>query len=336
MSDQPLVSVIVPVYNVERYLKDCVESILRQSYKKIELILVNDGSTDSSASLCDAFAQQDNRISVLHVKNSGVSAARNTGIKVCNGEYLLFVDSDDWIDSDMVEKLVAQQAGRQWDAVMFGIQRHLPDGSTSINRGGVGAFPDKDSIATILPAIVNSIELYSPVNKLFRAELVKDAMETHFPLNISLGEDLLFNVEFFRHMNSLMILPDNFYHYRISVMGSLAKRFYPGMDDIFTLHFQALHALYRAYAIHEAQAYQNLEEKYCSDLKNSILLYAKTRIKGSPQEKRAYFRKVRANKLFRQFAQKKRYSNLQWLLVSWDWYWPIRLVYGCKGLFGNG
>lgn len=336
MSFQPLVSVIVPVYNVESYLKDCVESILRQSYRKIEVVLVNDGSTDASASLCDAFAQQDNRVSVFHVKNSGVSAARNTGINACNGEYLLFVDSDDWVDSDMVEKLIFQLYGYPWDAVMFGIQRHLPDGSTCINRGGFGAFTDKRSVATILPVIVNSIELYSPVNKLFKAKLVKDAMKMHFPLDISLGEDLLFNVEFFRHVNSLLIMPDNFYHYRISVIGSLAKRFYVGMDELFALHFQALSNLYRAYSIHDAQAHQQLEEKYCTDLRNSILLYAKKRIKGSPKDKKAYFHKVRSNQQFRRFAHKKRFSNMQWLLVSWDWYWPIQLIYGCKGLFRNG
>lgn len=101
-----LISVIVPVYNVEKYLERCVESILNQTYSKLEIILVDDGSTDSSGSKCDILAKRDKRIKVIHKKNGGLSDARNYGLNIATGDYILFVDSDDWIEKNMVEYLI--------------------------------------------------------------------------------------------------------------------------------------------------------------------------------------------------------------------------------------
>ena len=104
--DTPLVSVIVPIYNVEKYLRTCVDSILAQSYSVLEIILVDDGSTDGGPQICDQYAQQDPRVRVIHQKNAGLSAARNAGIDICRGEYLTFVDSDDFIHGRFVELLL--------------------------------------------------------------------------------------------------------------------------------------------------------------------------------------------------------------------------------------
>lgn len=101
----PLVSVIVPVYNVEKYLEQCVYSVINQTYKNLEIILVNDGSTDSSGSICDKLAELDKRIKVVHKENGGLSDARNVGIDVSSGDYIAFLDSDDWIDIECYEKL---------------------------------------------------------------------------------------------------------------------------------------------------------------------------------------------------------------------------------------
>ena len=103
----PNISVIVPVYNAEEYLERCVNSILRQTCPDLEVLLVDDGSRDSSGAMCDAFAAQDSRVRVLHQENSGISAARNAGLSQAKGDYIGFVDSDDWIDPDMYESLYA-------------------------------------------------------------------------------------------------------------------------------------------------------------------------------------------------------------------------------------
>ena len=101
-----LISIIIPVYNVEPFLDRCIQSILKQSHKHLEIILVNDGSTDSSGDICEKYALQDNRILVKHIKNGGSSIARNHGLKLCKGEYIGFVDSDDWIQPNMYADLL--------------------------------------------------------------------------------------------------------------------------------------------------------------------------------------------------------------------------------------
>ena len=102
----PLVSIVIPVYNVSRYLAQCLESVIHQSYHNIEIIIIDDGSTDGSGSLCDSFARSDDRIRVFHTENRGLASARNLGMEKCTGSYLMFIDSDDWIELHTVETLL--------------------------------------------------------------------------------------------------------------------------------------------------------------------------------------------------------------------------------------
>ena len=117
----PLVSIIVPVYNVKPYLNRCVDSLLGQSYQNMELLLVDDGSTDGSEALCDEYAAQDVRVRVLHKKNGGLSDARNAGVDAAKGEYLSFVDGDDWVSPYYIENLyrALEQAGADFSASCF-------------------------------------------------------------------------------------------------------------------------------------------------------------------------------------------------------------------------
>lgn len=116
---QDKVSVIIPVYNVEKYLKECVDSVINQSYENMEIILVDDGSTDSSGKICDEYKNIDKRISVIHRKNGGLSAARNTGLDVSNGEYIYFLDSDDYLELSAISDLVSTIEEENADFVFF-------------------------------------------------------------------------------------------------------------------------------------------------------------------------------------------------------------------------
>ena len=130
MSD--LVSIIVPIYGVEEYLSKCIDSIINQTYKNLEIILVDDGSLDGCPLLCDKWAEQDKRIRVVHQANSGLSAARNTGLEMMSGEYIAFVDSDDYLDSRYVDSMLSAIISGKWKdsiwrASMWCITRLFPD-----------------------------------------------------------------------------------------------------------------------------------------------------------------------------------------------------------------
>ena len=109
---EPIVSVIIPVYNVEQYLKRCIDSVIDQTYRNLEIILVDDGSNDGSGEICDNYAQNDSRIKVIHKSNGGLSDARNAGIDRSTGIYIMFVDSDDWINRECVELLIRSEERR--------------------------------------------------------------------------------------------------------------------------------------------------------------------------------------------------------------------------------
>lgn len=119
MENTGLISVIVPVYNVEKYLEECVESVLAQTYTNIEVILVDDGATDSSGQICDRYAEKDDRIRVIHQKNQGLSGARNTGLANAKGEYVYFLDSDDWILPEALQELYVKAKAEDVDVVYF-------------------------------------------------------------------------------------------------------------------------------------------------------------------------------------------------------------------------
>ena len=144
MEQEVLISVIVPVYNVEAYLPRCVDSILAQTYRNLEIILVDDGTKDDSDKICDAYADRDPRIKVIHKENGGLSSARNAGIEIAKGEYLGFVDSDDWIEPAMYEHML--KLARKYDVKLVCAGRY--DFSSRTGKKTVGLCPEKEETIT--------------------------------------------------------------------------------------------------------------------------------------------------------------------------------------------
>lgn len=146
------ISVIIPVYNVEKYLTQCINSVISQSYRNLEIILIDDGSSDNSSQMCDDFARQDSRIKVIHKINGGLSSARNAGIKIATGDYLLFLDSDDYWDSVDAMKECAEVCTKSHpDVVMFGYKKFYQIESRTEVRGiNVSLVACSQSIISIL------------------------------------------------------------------------------------------------------------------------------------------------------------------------------------------
>ena len=171
---QPKISVIVPIYNAERYLRRCLDSVLAQTHQNIEIILVDDGSTDSSGLLCDVYAQKNSCANVLHTQNNGVSSARNAGLGTATGDYLAFIDSDDFVAPKMLEKLLAALLENDADMSICGYQR--------TDENGRPTGPESSYPACVLTGIHALEKLYTndyiyftiPCNKLFKKALFDD------------------------------------------------------------------------------------------------------------------------------------------------------------------
>ena len=220
------VSIIVPVYNAEKYLRRCVDSILRQEYTDFELLLMDDGSTDGSAAICDGYAGQDRRVRVIHKENSGVSDTRNLGMEQARGEYLQFVDSDDWITPDCTRLMVrtAQQSG--CDMVVADFYRVV--GERLSHKGGIGdkgVLSREEYVAHMMDSPAN---FYYGVlwNKLYRRDVVMDNGLRMNP-DIRLCEDFMFNLEYIRYARTFCALQVPVYYYvktRNSLSAASVKR----------------------------------------------------------------------------------------------------------------
>lgn len=243
---EPLVSIVVPVYNASAHLRRCVDSLTAQSYRRIEVILVNDGSTDDSGALCDVLSAQDNRIAVIHQQNSGVSAARNVGIARSTGEFIQFVDADDFIDPRMTEMLVQEQSRTGGaDLVICGFREvDATTGAQRIHRLGVErTMLDRHRLRENLPQLLNSAQLASVCNKLFRSSLIT-AHGTQFPIDLSYGEDILFVLQFIKNVDNASIIPDTPYSYvRYSNVTNLSRRFRPDAYQIRRRRLEAMTSL---------------------------------------------------------------------------------------------
>lgn len=207
----PLISVIVPVYNVQAYLEACANSLLVQTYKNIEIILINDGSVDDSGALCDQLAQKDDRIRVIHQQNQGVSATRNNGIRYANGEYLVFVDSDDTVDARYVQTLYQEMAEQDFDCVICGYRMCYPKYSKDVCVEKDLCVYGVSQNETVITQIYNQKLLGSPWNKIYKKNLISQ----YFDSSLAMGEDLVFNLQYLRNVAKIKVTSKVLYYYII-------------------------------------------------------------------------------------------------------------------------
>lgn len=205
------VSIIIPVYNLYNYISKCINSIISQTYKDLEIIIVNDGSTDNSISEINKFASTDNRIIVIDKKNEGVSIARNTGIERATGKYIMFVDGDDWIDTDMVQQLVDKAEKNQADYVGGGFifedpiinkKRFSPDGFSPVIFENKNVLKNYLAGRYIWSSVCGGIYLLETINK----------NNVRFVPEIKYAEDVFFTINFMAFAKKVIICENHFYH----------------------------------------------------------------------------------------------------------------------------
>ncbi len=218
----PVVSVIVPVYNAQKSLARCIDSILNQTFKDFELILLDDGSTDTSGEICDRYAEIDERVRVIHKENSGVSDTRNRGLDIAEGKYLQFLDSDDWITPEATGLFVRTVEENQCDMVIADFYRVI--GERVSQKGAIEEDGLMDQVTFAENMLQKPADFYYGVlwNKLYKREIV-ESYRLRMDSSVSWCEDFMFNLEYVRHIRSVYALKVPVYYY-VKTKGSLVSQ----------------------------------------------------------------------------------------------------------------
>lgn len=276
MKEQPLISVIIPVYNVERYLAQCLDSVINQTYSNLEIICVNDGSVDSSLTILQQYASNDARVRILEKKNAGVSGARNDGLACAQGSHIMFVDADDWIEPETCEKAIHGMVAYDADIVMWSYVSETESRSsqkvifpqttvfeeeevkTKLHRRFIGAIGEE----LAHPELVDS--LCPAWGKLYKRSLIEKSGAKFIDLaEIGSYEDGFFNLEVFGEAHKAVYLAEYLYHYRRDTSASVTSGYNPNLFN----QWQRLYDRMESYI----QAKQ-LGEIYHTALENRIAL----------------------------------------------------------------
>lgn len=219
MQHTPLISVVIPVYNVEEYFDKCMQSVLNQTYQNLEIILVDDGSTDASGRMCDMYAAQDTRVRVLHKENGGVSAARNDALRIATGEWIGFVDADDYIDEKMYETMLLANQNEKADIISCGY--YLVYGNRTVLAENKKPVPNKVVDTKAFLRYVYERDVYKGVasylwTRLLSRELLYDnngEMITTFAIDLDVSEDLVFLAEVMLRSRKSLYIECPMYYY---------------------------------------------------------------------------------------------------------------------------
>lgn len=258
-----MISVIIPIYNSERYLRRCLSSVSSQTYRDLEIILVDDGSTDTSLPICYEYKRVDKRFIVISQRNAGVSSARNKGLKNASGEYVMFLDSDDYMMPTMCEIMIRAIETQNVDCVICGTQE---------TGGGLWApitnekYENLSSFRQDFVRHLKSELLSPPWNKIYKRVLIKE----YFDCSTSFGEDLIFNLRYFAGCNAISFITDSpFYHNKDNQDSLVNKNYLSRLNEI--------EKVYSAVLSFAQCLSQNLHDKYIRD----IIVYFRALVQNS-------------------------------------------------------
>lgn len=316
MEIRGLISVIIPVYNVEKYLRECVNSVLRQTYQNFEIILVDDGSTDGSSDICDAYAAEDSRVQCIHKTNGGASSARNVGMDAARGGYVYFLDSDDTLEHEALQVLFDTAEAEKADIVFFEADCFSDNGKGSTGNYNYGHQYDTQKGGIVLAELIDNQEFHVSIPLLF--------LKTSFLRNTGkrlvegiMYEDMVFTYELFLEANRIAHCRRKLYHRRYrdaSVMTSPKRMFNFVSSD--TVYWELINYMTRFGLLESSCA-----KKYIARCAaNSLNMYSDLKLKDR-RKCRERYRNLRSSILehegFGSIALKARcHGKLLWILAK--------------------
>ena len=303
-----LISIIVPVYNAEKYIEKCIDSIIGQTYKNIEIILIDDGSTDSSGIICDKYLKKDARIKVLHINNSGVSNARNIGLDKATGEWIVFVDSDDWIESNFCEKLYAGLISNpKVDIVCSGYKRIYSYTEEFINCNNKNILYNANQYLLKLLNVQNGYGFCHM--KMIRRDCIKDI---RFNNKLVVAEDALFNMQILKNVNEVLQIGEGLYNYRFNE-NSLVRKY---DKNYVTKYLNAMKETYK-YLKNEYPNNEYVMNNFYNYVSYHVLLIAVNYCFNPKNGKnfidqKKLLKKIYNIELFKKSIKKCNYNDLSW------------------------
>lgn len=254
----PKVSIVIPIYNVEKYLRSCIDSIIGQSFQDFELILVNDGSIDSSLEICREYEQRDKRIKVINKKNGGLSSARNAGLSVAKGNYISFIDPDDYINKEYFNILVNEAEENNCDVVVCGYKT-VPNNIEITPSYKLNTVLKGTDFILSSDSVHSKNELCFVWRYLYKFELI-NKNKILFNEKIYIGEDVAFNLEVLVNCKRVIAISDILYYYTINNPNSLMRNtFKPNLESSLVKQYDIRKNISREYGLIN-------DKKYCSDM----------------------------------------------------------------------
>lgn len=344
---QPKVSIVVPVYNTEKYIKKCVSSICQQTLKDIEILLIDDGSCDESGKICDELASHDSRIRVIHQKNVGLGMTRNRGIEATTGEYIGFVDSDDEIEHDFYESLYALSKGGDVDAVTGGVTDIYPTKSKPHPHLLSGETLEHDEIIKkLLPTMLGYDEQcsgyagMSVCRGIFARKILIDNQIRFKSEREIISEDAVFDIEFFTKCKKVAVSNSVGYHYfHRENYKSLSTRYSSERFEKNKYLYKYEIGLIRALGIKNKDVSQRIKSMFIANTR--VLIMQEANSDNTLQEKQAHIKRYLNDSLLQKVLRVYNYRlypkklKIFTLCMSLRWSWPVLIMAFVQTHFGK-
>ena len=264
MINQPLVSIIVPIYNCEKVISRCIDSLVNQSYNNTEIILVNDGSKDKSADICNDYADKHKNVKYVYQENQGVSVARNTGLKLANGKYFIFCDADDYYALDAVENLVSAAEKSGADITIGGLKKFIGESTQVVCVDNFVVVQGTEAFGEHICELTENYLINSPFAKLYHINFIKK-YSIYFNHDLRCGEDLEWNARVFAKAEKISGVSDIVYFYCVENQESLSQKVAWNYFDRINTSFNSLVSLYDDLGI-----YNRYEESWWTRQENNL------------------------------------------------------------------
>lgn len=308
MQKNPKISVIVPIYNAEKYIERCMESIYAQTFTDYEIILVNDGSSDKSADICRKYKTADNRVTFIDKENGGAGSARNAGIEIAKGKYLAFPDVDDWFDPNMYEELYELAQSGDFDVVFSGANYYTQNDSGELAYSRTGNCEAvilcsmeecRKEVMTFFPT---STIFDVPWNKLYKRSV---AINNNVRFSDTRRcQDAMFNIDFYNAIQSAASIDKAYYNYIENTTEGVQRKFPQNYIDINIAYFDKLIGHLSSWGIYEGKIKQHYDTSFVIAVYETVGMFENPVWNFSKQEQKAYIKGIMARDDVRQFLKK--------------------------------